>query len=58
MLKAHPSLDALVAVLPALAGGPMVYDSAIRRDAWLQTGPILFRPPTGPAAIGPQAALW
>ncbi len=58
MLKAPPSLDVLVAVLPALAGSLMVYDSAIWRDAWLQTGPILFRPPTGQAAIGAQAALW
>ncbi len=36
----------------------MVYDSALRLYAYLQTGEILFFAQTGPAAIGAQAAFW
>ncbi|WP_115552567.1 hypothetical protein [Xanthomonas arboricola] len=58
MLKRHPSLDALVAVLSAVTGGLLVYFSSIRLYASLQTGEILFRPRLGPASVGPQAAIW
>lgn len=54
----HPSLDAVIAVLPVVVGCVMVYFSAISLYTRPQTGQILFRSRAGSVSVGVQAALW
>ncbi|MBV6854361.1 hypothetical protein KWH45_13170 [Xanthomonas campestris pv. mirabilis] len=54
----HPSLDAVIAVLPVVVGCVRVYFSAISLYTRPQTGQILFRSRAGSVSVGVQAALW
>lgn len=57
-LGRHPSMDAVIAVLPVIVGCVMVYFSAISLYTWPQTGQILFRSRAGSVSVGAHAALW
>ncbi|PPV06035.1 putative membrane protein [Xanthomonas bromi] len=57
MLRRHPYIDAVVAVLAVVVGCVIFYFSAISFYTYLKTGDILFRPRAGSVSVGIEAAL-
>ncbi len=58
MLRRHPYMDAVVAVLAVVVGCVMVYFSAISLYTYLQTGERVFRSRARAVSVGAHAALW